>query len=91
MRTRLTTLALATLLSLLAWAVPALAHPGPATVAALGSGSTHSLLSAAPGSGSEGSGSGSGGPGPGSGKSGSGSGGPGSGDSRSATGTSPHH
>jgi hypothetical protein len=85
-RTRLTTLAFATLLSLLAWAVPALADQGPATAAALGSGSAHSLLSAAPGSGSEGSGSG-----PGSGKSGSGSGGPGSDDSRSATGTSPHH
>jgi hypothetical protein len=90
-RTRLTTLALATLLSLLAWAVPALADQGPATGTAPGSGSAHPLLSAAPGSGSEGSGSGSGGSGPGSGKSGSGSGGPGSGDSRSASGTSPRH
>ena len=77
MRTRLTTLALATLLALFAWAVPALADQGPATGTAPGSGSAHSLLSAAPGSGSEGSGSGSGGPG--------------SDDSRSATGTSPHH
>jgi hypothetical protein len=90
-RTRLTTLALATLLSLLAWAVPALADQGPATGTTPGSGSAHSLRSAAPGSGSEGSGSGSGGSGPGSGESGSGSGGPGSGDSRSATGTSPRH
>jgi hypothetical protein len=90
-RTHLTTLALATLLSLLAWAVPALADQGPATGTAPGSGSAHSLLSAAPGSGSEGSGSGSGGSGPGSEGSGSGSGGPGSDDSRSATGTSPHH
>jgi hypothetical protein len=98
-RTRLTTLApttlaLATLLALFAWAVPALADQGPAT----GSGSAHPLLSAAPGSGSERSGSGSersgsgpGGSGPGSEGSGSGSGGPGSDDSRSATGTSPHH
>jgi hypothetical protein len=86
-RTRLTTLALATLRALFAWAVPALADQGPAT----GSGSAHPLLSAAPGSGSERSGSGSGGSGPGSEGSGSGSGGPGSDDSRSATGTSPHH
>ena len=96
MRTRLASLALATLLTLPAGAVPALADQGPATGTAPGSGSAHSLLSAAPGSGSEGSrsgsgGSGSGGSGPGSGKSGSGSGGPGSDDSRSTTGTSPHH
>ena len=91
MRTRLASLALATLLSLLAGAVPALADQGPATGTAPGSGSAHFLLSAAPGSGSEGSGSGSGGSGPGSEGSGSGSGGPGSDDSRSATGTSPHH
>jgi hypothetical protein len=86
-RTRLATLALVTLIALPAWAAPALDDQGPATGAAPGSGSAHSLLSAAPGSGSGGSGSGSGG----SGTSGSGSGGPGSDDSRSATGTSPHH
>ncbi|HJW62223.1 MAG TPA: hypothetical protein VJ849_01895, partial [Actinomycetes bacterium] len=64
MRTRLASLALATLLTLPAGAVPALADQGPATGTAPGSGSAHSLLSAAPGSGSEGSGSGSGGSGP---------------------------
>jgi hypothetical protein len=85
-RTRLASLALVTLLTLPTGAVPALGDLGPSTGTVPGSGSAHSLLSAAPGSGSEGSGSG-----PGSGKSGSGSGGPGSDDSRSTTGTSPHH
>jgi hypothetical protein len=88
-RTCLTTLALATLLSLPAWAVPALADQGRGSGTAPGSGSAHSLLSAAPGS--EGSGSGSGGSEPRSGESVSGSGGPGSDDSGSATGTSPRH
>jgi hypothetical protein len=83
-RTRLPTLALATLLTLPAWATSVLADQGPAAVTAPGSGSAYSLGSAAPAPGSGGSGSGSG-------RSGSGSGGPGSDDSRSATGTSPHH
>jgi hypothetical protein len=81
-RTRLATLTLATLLTLPAWAAPALADQGPAT-------GTARSLSAGPGSGSAGSGSGGSGSGPG--KSGSGSGGPGSDDGRSATGTSRHH
>jgi hypothetical protein len=90
-RTRLTTLTLAALLTLPAWATPALADQGPATGTALGSGSAHSLHSAASESGPGGSGSGSASGGSGSGRSGSGSGGPGSDDSRSATGSSPHH
>jgi hypothetical protein len=59
-RTRLTTLALATLLTLPAWATSVLADQGPAAVTAPGSGSAHSLGSAAPGPGSGGSGSESG-------------------------------
>jgi hypothetical protein len=80
-RTRLATLTLATLLSVPAWAAPALADQGPATGSAPGSGSAHSLLPAASGPGSEGSGSesGSAGSGPGSAGSGSGSGESGSG------------
>ena len=78
MRTRLTTLTLAALLSLPAWVAPALADQGPAAgVRSLPFGGVR-----------VGFGRGSG---PGSGKSGSGSGGPGSDHSRSATGTSRHH
>jgi hypothetical protein len=94
-RTRLATLTLATLLILPAWAAPALADQGPATVA--DPGSAHGLATAS-GSGSGGSdrgpggaGSGTGVPGSGSRRSGSGSGGPGSDDRRSPTGTSPRH
>jgi hypothetical protein len=49
--TRLTTLALATLLTLPARATPALADQGPAAWTAPESWSANSLLSAAPGSG----------------------------------------
>jgi hypothetical protein len=82
-RTRLTTLTLAALLTLPAWAALALVDLGP--------GSAHPLHSAAPGSGSggsgsEGSGSGSGGSGSGSGEAGSDNGGPGSAESGSGSG-----
>jgi hypothetical protein len=95
-RTRLATLTLATLLSVPAWAAPALADQGPATGSAPGSGSAHSLLPAASGPGSEGSGSesgsagsgpGSAGPGSGSGESGSGPAGSGSGSGESGSGS----
>jgi hypothetical protein len=96
-RTRLATLTLATLLTLPAWAAPALADQGPATGTAPGPADG---LATASGSGSGGSDRGPGGAGSGSGVSGSGSrrsgsgsgsGGPGPDDRRSATGTSPQH
>jgi hypothetical protein len=93
-RTRLATLTLATLLTLPAWAAPALADQGPALGSApslsagSGSGSAGSG-SEASGSGSTGRGSGPAGSGSGSGRSGSGpgSGGSGSGPGKSGSGS----